>query len=53
MEKGEIADIAQLLTAIKDTLPKLEEAIKLKDDSQLTAAKREILIFQRKLAEIL
>ncbi len=53
MKKEEIAVLAQLLTAIKDTIERLEEAQKKKDSEELEMAKREILSFQKKIDEIL
>lgn len=53
MKKEDMEDIAQLLNAMKDAVKKIEVAQKEKDDEQLSAAKREILSFQKKLSEIL
>ena len=53
MKKEDIIVIAQLLTAIKDSIEKLEEAQKKKDGEMLLAAKREILLFQKKIEEML
>lgn len=53
MKKEEIAVLAQLLTAIKDAIDRLEEAQKKKDAEELEMAKREILSFQKKIDEIL
>lgn len=53
MKKEDIVVIAQLLTAIKDSIDKLEEAQKKRDAEMLLAAKREILMFQEKIDETL
>jgi len=53
MKKEEIAVVAQLLTAIKDAISKLEEAQKNGDAEQFAIAKGEILSFQKKLVELL
>lgn len=53
MKKEEIAVLAQLLTAIKDAIYKLEEGQKEKDTEKTASAKREILAFQKKLEELL
>jgi hypothetical protein len=53
MKKEEIAVVAQLLTAIKDAIEKLEEAKRNSDTEQFATAKNEILIFQKKLGELL
>ncbi|MEK6855244.1 MAG: hypothetical protein AABX73_03400 [Nanoarchaeota archaeon] len=53
MKKEEILILAQLLTAIKDSIVKLEEAQKQKDSEQMALAKKEILNFQRQIDEIL
>jgi hypothetical protein len=53
MKKEEISAIAQLLTAIKDTISGMEHAKKEGDAEQLNIAKQEILEFQKKLGELL
>lgn len=53
MKKEEVIVLAQLLTAIKDGIEKLEEAQKKQDAEQLESAKQEILHFQKKVAELL
>ena len=53
MEKEEITVLAQLLTAMKDSVEKIEEAQKNKDVEQLAMAKRELLAFQKRLDELL
>ncbi|MBI2452536.1 hypothetical protein HYV50_05705 [Candidatus Pacearchaeota archaeon] len=53
MKKETITLLAQLLTAIKDGLEKIEEAQKNKDAELLATAKQEILLFQKKISELL
>lgn len=53
MKKEEITVLAQLLTAIKDSVEKLEEAEKEKDSEKVASVKKEIMVFQRKIEEIL
>jgi len=53
MKKEEIVSIAQLLTAMKDGLAKLDDAEKENDRESVVIAKREILAFQKKLGELL
>lgn len=53
MKKEDIIVIAQLLTAIKDSIEKLEEAQKKKDAEMLLSTKREILMFQKKIDELI
>ena len=53
MKKEEITVLAQLLTAIKDAIEKLEEAERKKKPEKIASAKREILNFQKKIGEIL
>ena len=53
MKREEISVLAQLLTAIKDTLEKLEEYQEDKNAEGVASAKREILNFQKKMAEML
>ena len=53
MKKSEIAIVAQLLSAIKDSVEKLEKSQKKKDAEGLAIAKQEILNFQRKIDEII
>jgi len=53
MKKEEITVLAQLLTAVKDGVNKLEEADREKDAEKLASAKREILGFQKKISELL
>ena len=53
MKKEAIAILAQLLTAIKDGIRKLEDAQKNKDAEEIALARREILSFQRQISEII
>ena len=53
MEKEDITLIAQLLTAIKDALEKLEEAQKKKDIEKMNTAKKEILNFQNQIDKLI
>ena len=53
MEKEEVAVIAQLLTAMKDSAEKLEQAQRKKDLENIEEAKKEILSFQRQIKELL
>jgi hypothetical protein len=53
MKKEDIIVIAQLLTAIKDTANKLEEAQRKNNSEMLLAAKKEILMFQKQIDELL
>lgn len=53
MKKEDIMDVGQLLGAMRDIVGKLKEAQKKGDGERVAAAKKEILIFQKKLAEIL
>lgn len=53
MQKEEITVLAQLLTAIKDSVERLEEAQKNKDAEELAVAKKEILSFQKQIERIL
>lgn len=53
MKKEEIAVLAQLLTALKDAVLKLEEAQREKRIEEIASAKREILSFQKKIEELL
>lgn len=53
MKEGEITILAQLLTAIKDAIEKLEEAEREKDAVKMVSAKKEILSFQKKIEAML
>jgi hypothetical protein len=53
MEKEDIVLIAQLLTGIKDAIDRLEDAQKRKDLEKLSAAKKEILNFQKQIDSLL
>ncbi|MBS3098832.1 hypothetical protein J4462_01320 [Candidatus Pacearchaeota archaeon] len=53
MEKVDIASLAQLLNAIKDNLEKIEEAQEKNDGELLASVKKEILVFQKKIQEML
>ncbi len=53
MEKEEIVIVAQLLTGIKDSLDALEEAKNKNNAERLSAAKKEIMNFQRQISKII
>jgi len=53
MKKEDISVLAQLLSAMKDSAEKIEEAQKMEDLELLTMAKREILSFQKQIDRIL
>lgn len=53
MKRDEIALVAQLLTALRDAVNALEKAQREKNEEKISTAKREILLFQKKLDEIL
>ncbi len=53
MKKEDIAVVAQLLSAMQDTVKKMEESAKNDDLESVNSAKREIKMFQKKLEEIL
>jgi len=53
MKKEDVPIIAQLLSAIKSGLAKMDEAQKKEDKEGLAMIKQEILDFQRKIDEIL
>lgn len=53
MQKESINLLAQLMSAIKEILPKLEEAYKKKDIEKMTMLKREILDFQARIDQLL
>lgn len=53
MKREEITVLAQLLTAMKDSVASMEEAQKNKDSEQLETAKKELLAFQKRLDELL
>lgn len=52
MKKEDIAILAQLLTAMRDTVGKLDVAYKKEDMEELVALKREIMSFQKKINEL-
>ena len=47
MEKDDVISLAHLLSAMKDSAIKLEEAVKKKDAEKIAGIKREILRFQK------
>lgn len=53
MEKEDIQTIAQILNAIDDSVEKLERAEREKNLEEFSKSKKEILKFQKKIAEIL
>lgn len=53
MEKEEISLAAQFLTAMKDALDMLEDALKKKDAEKLISAKSEIMYLQQRLKELI
>lgn len=53
MKKEDISVLAQLLTAMKEGIGKMEEAQKRKDAEQLATIKREMLMFQQKIEELI
>lgn len=53
MEKGDIIILAQLLTAIRDAVDKMEIAYKRKSMEDLAAAKREIAELQSRIDKML
>ena len=50
---SEITILAQLLTAVKDAIEKMEDAQKNNDSERVAIAKREILSFQKQIDELL
>lgn len=53
MKKEEIAIVAQLLTGMKDSIEKLEEARRKKDLEGFDEAKRELINFQKQIDQII
>jgi len=53
MKKEEIALIAQLLSAMKDAVSKLEDAERRKDQHMLESAKKEVIQFQWQIKKLL
>lgn len=53
MKREEITLVAQLLSSMKDAVDKLEEAYKKEDMEKLSAAKKEITEFQKKISKLL
>lgn len=53
MKKEDLPAIANLLTAMRDTVRKIEEAQKNKDLETLETAKKELVMFSNKLKELL
>lgn len=53
MKNEDIAILAQLLKSMKEAVEKMEKAQKRKDMEELLIAKKEILLFQKKIDEII
>lgn len=53
MKKEDITVLAHALSAIKDAVIKLEEAQKKKDNEKILDAKKEILVLQGQIGELL
>jgi len=53
MEKEEIALLAQLMTALREAVEKLEKAYENKKAVELSEAKREILNLQAKIDKLI
>jgi phage host-nuclease inhibitor protein Gam len=53
MKKEDISILAQLLTAMRDTVGKLDAAYKKGNMEELVALKKEIMSFQKKINELL
>ena len=53
MNKEDVIVVAQLFTAIKDSITKLEKSIKEGDNEQVEIAKKAILSFQQEIDKIL
>ena len=53
MKKEEISVLAQLLTAMSENVDIMEKALKKKDVEKLTAAKAEMISFQKQLEGLL
>ena len=53
MNKEDIAILAQLLKSMEEAVDKMEKAQKDKDMEDLLKAKKEILLFQKKIKEVL
>ena len=53
MKKEEIAIVAQLLTGMKDSIEKLEEAKRKRDLEGFDEAKKELLNFQKQIDQII
>jgi len=53
MKNEDVVILAQLLTAMKDAVEKLDAAERKKDAEGLASAKKEILTFQRQVGEML
>jgi hypothetical protein len=49
MNKEEVMSIAQLLSSMKDSLSKLEDAYRRRDSDQLNEAKKTILFLQAEI----
>ncbi len=53
MKKEEVAVIAQLLSAIRDSIEKLDEAKRKNDSEEMIMIRKEIMMFQKKIDEML
>lgn len=53
MKKEDVVTLAQLLNALQDAADKVEEAQRTKNGEMLSAAKQEILIFQKEIDKLL
>lgn len=53
MKREDISLLAQLLASMKDAVNKLENAYRINDMEKLSAAKTEIMRFQKRVEEIL
>ena len=53
MKKEDITLLAQLLTAMRDAVDKLEKAYEKKNMEELRAAKKQIISFQEKIDKLL
>lgn len=53
MEKEDIMTLAHLFSAMKDSLGKLESAMKAKDNENILRAKKEIINLQKEVDSLL
>ncbi len=53
MKKEDVSLLAQLLASMKDAVNKLESAYRINDMEKLSAAKTEIMLFQKRVDELL